>query len=69
LAAIFFSSRVRRRRCRRPAVSPRTSNVQQLPQAQQQDYINQLKASPLYANSGSSVGFGYSGGLHLGIHF
>jgi hypothetical protein len=28
-----------------------------------------LQASPYYQNSGSSVGYGISGGLRLGVHF
>jgi len=33
------------------------------------DQKAQLQAQPLYANSGSSAGFGLSGSLHFGLHF
>ena len=48
---------------RPPADLP--ASAKSLPQAQQ----DEIKAQPLYQNSGSSVGFGGGLSAHLGIHF
>jgi len=45
--------------------APLPASIGTLPPAQQAA----IKGQPLYANSGDSVGFGFAGSLHAGLHF